>query len=158
MMSTINPPGVVRFGVRNHVPAEPAAMTILAIDQGTTSTRALAVGTDGDAAIASVTRHRQLYPKPGWVEHDPAELVRNLQTSLDAVEGVAAVGIDNQGESCLAWHADTREPVTNVIVWQDNRTGSAVEQLKRDGAETEVMERCGPGQICSFFPETGIFA
>lgn len=143
MISTINPPGVVRFGVRNHVPAEPAAMTILAIDQGTTSTRALAVGTDGDAAIASVTRHRQLYPKPGWVEHDPAELVRNLQTSLDAVEGVVAVGIDNQGESCLAWHADTREPVTNVIVWQDNRTGAAVEQLKRDGAETEVMERCG---------------
>ena len=97
----------------------------------------------GDAAIASVTRHRQLYPKPGWVEHDPAELVRNLQTSLDAAEGVSAVGIDNQGESCLAWHADTREPITNVIVWQDNRTGSAVEQLKRDGAETEVMERCG---------------
>ena len=118
-------------------------MTILAIDQGTTSTRALAVGTDGHAAIASVTRHEQLYPEPGWVEHDPAELVRNLEASLDAVEGVAAVGIDNQGESCLAWHADTREPVTNVIVWQDNRTGSEVERLKRDGAGTEVMERCG---------------
>ena len=118
-------------------------MTILAIDQGTTSTRALAVGADGHAAIASVTRHRQLYPEPGRVEHDPAELVRNLETSLDAVEGVAAVGIDNQGESCLAWHADTREPVTNVIVWQDNRTGSEVERLKRDGAATEVMERCG---------------
>ena len=118
-------------------------MTILAIDQGTTSTRALAVGTDGHAAIASVTRHKQLYPEPGRVEHDPAELVRNLETSLDAVESVAAVGIDNQGESCLAWHADTREPVTNVIVWQDNRTGSEVERLKRDGAATEVMERCG---------------
>ena len=118
-------------------------MTILAIDQGTTSTRALAVGADGHAAIASVTRHKQLYPEPGRVEHDPAELVRNLETSLDAVEGVAAVGIDNQGESCLAWHADTREPVTNVIVWQDNRTGSEVERLKRDGAATEVMERCG---------------
>ena len=77
------------------------------------------------------------------MEHDPAELVRNLEASLDAVEGVAAVGIDNQGESCLAWHADTREPVTNVIVWQDNRTGSEVERLKRDGAGTEVMERCG---------------
>ena len=118
-------------------------MTILAIDQGTTSTRALAVDTDGHAAIASVTRHEQLYPEPGRVEHDPAELVRNLQISLDAVEGVAAVGIDNQGESCLAWHADTREPITNVIVWQDNRTGSEVERLKRDGAGTEVMERCG---------------
>ncbi len=118
-------------------------MTILAIDQGTTSTRALAVDTDGHAAIASVTRHEQLYPEPGRVEHDPAELVRNLRISLDAVEGVTAVGIDNQGESCLAWHADTREPVTNVIVWQDNRTGSEVERLKRDGAGTEVMERCG---------------
>ena len=118
-------------------------MTILAIDQGTTSTRALAVDTDGHATIASVTRHEQFYPEPGRVEHDPAELVRNLETSLDAVEGVTAVGIDNQGESCLAWHADTREPVTNVIVWQDNRTGSEVERLKRDGAGTEVMERCG---------------
>ena len=118
-------------------------MTILAIDQGTTSTRALAVDTDGNAAIASVIRHRQLYPEPGRVEHDPAELVRNLVTSLDAVDGVAAVGIDNQGESCLAWHADTREPVTNVIVWQDDRTGSEVERLKRDGAGAEVMERCG---------------
>lgn len=118
-------------------------MTILAIDQGTTSTRALAVGTDGGATIARVTRHKQFYPQPGWVEHDPEELIRNLEISLDAVEGVAAVGIDNQGESCLAWHADTREPVTNVIVWQDNRTGSEVEALKRDGAEAEVMGRCG---------------
>ena len=118
-------------------------MTILAIDQGTTSTRALAVGTDGSATIACATRHKQLYPRPGWVEHDPAELIRNLETSLDAVEDVSAVGIDNQGESCLAWDADTREPVTNVIVWQDNRTGSEVEKLKRDGTGTEVMERCG---------------
>ena len=118
-------------------------MTILAIDQGTTSTRALAVDTDGSATIASVTRHKQFYPEPGRVEHDPADLVRSIETSLDAVEGVAAVGIDNQGERCLAWHADTREPVTNVIVWQDNRTGSEVERLKRDGAGTEVMERCG---------------
>ena len=131
------------FGVNSHDSVEPAAMTILAIDQGTTSTRALAVGADGSATIARATQHEQLYPEPGWVEHDPAELIRNLETSLDAVEGVAAVGIDNQGESCLAWDADTREPVTNVIVWQDNRTGSKVEALKRDGAETEVMERCG---------------
>ena len=118
-------------------------MTILAIDQGTTSTRALAVSNDGSAAIASVTGHRQIYPRQGWVEHDPEELVRNLRTSLDAVEDVTAVGIDNQGESCLAWDADTREPVTNVIVWQDNRTGTVVERLKREGAEREVMERCG---------------
>ena len=77
------------------------------------------------------------------MEHDPRELIRNLEISLDAVEDVAAVGIDNQGESCLAWHADTREPVTNVIVWQDNRSGPEVERMKREGAETEVMERCG---------------
>ncbi len=118
-------------------------MTILAIDQGTTSTRALAVDNRNGARIVNATRHRQSYPSPGWVEHDPNELINNLQTALDAAEGVEAVGIDNQGESCLGWHADTGEPVTPVIVWQDNRTGDLVEQLKHDGVEQEVMTRCG---------------
>ncbi len=118
-------------------------MTILAIDQGTTSTRALTVFPDGGATIAAVSRHRQYYPKPGWVEHDPRELLRNLRTTLESVDQISAVGIANQGESCLAWHAETREPVSPVIVWQDNRTASTVERLKQDGMVTEVMERAG---------------
>ena len=118
-------------------------MTILAIDQGTTSTRALAVDTDGRAAITSVTRHKQYYPHPGWVEHDSLELVRNIESALESVEDIAAVGIDNQGESCLAWHSDTLEPVSQVIVWQDNRTGEEIERLERNGVGEEVMSRAG---------------
>ncbi len=118
-------------------------MTILAIDQGTTSTRALAVDTNGNASITSVIRHKQYYPQPGWVEHDPLELVRNIESSLESVDNIAAVGIDNQGESCLAWHSDTLEPVSQVIVWQDNRTGETIERLERDGVGEEVMNRAG---------------
>ena len=118
-------------------------MTILAIDQGTTSTRALAVDADGSAAITSVTRHKQYYPQPGWVEHDPLELVRNIESALESVDDISAVGIDNQGESCLAWHAETLEPVSQVIVWQDNRTGDAIEDLERNGVGEEIMNRAG---------------
>ncbi len=118
-------------------------MTILAIDQGTTSTRALTVDDDGRAAISATIRHRQYYPQPGWVEHDPLELVRNLQTVLESATNATAVGIDNQGESCLAWHAETKEPISPVIVWQDNRTADLIEQLTHDGAEAEIMKRAG---------------
>ena len=118
-------------------------MTILAIDQGTTSTRALAVSADGSAEITSVTRHKQYYPQPGWVEHDPLELVRNVESALESAENITAVGIDNQGESCMAWHADSLEPVCRVIVWQDNRTGETIERLEREGVGHEVMERAG---------------
>ena len=118
-------------------------MTILAIDQGTTSTRALAVSADGSAEITSVTRHKQYYPQPGWVEHDPLELVRNIESALESADNITAVGIDNQGESCLAWHADSLEPVCRVIVWQDNRTGETIERLEREGVGHEVMDRAG---------------
>ena len=85
-------------------------MTILAIDQGTTSTRALAVDDDGVASISASIRHRQHYPRPGWVEHDPLELLRNLETVLDSVKNTRAVGIDNQGESCLAGTLSPKNP------------------------------------------------
>ena len=118
-------------------------MTVLAIDQGTTSTRALAVSADGMPKITFVARHHQNYPKPGWVEHDPLELVSHIQTALQSTENVTAVGISNQGESCLAWHADTCEPISPVIVWQDNRTSDVIERLKSDGVANEVMVRAG---------------
>ena len=118
-------------------------MTVLAIDQGTTSTRALTVSDDGAVSISAAIRHRQHYPRPGWVEHDPLEVVRNVQTALDSADGIKAVGIDNQGESCLAWHAVTKEPVSPIIVWQDNRTGDAIEALDSDGVGEEVMRRAG---------------
>ena len=118
-------------------------MALLALDQGTTSTRALRLDKTGEARIETAVAHRQLYPAPGWVEHDPEELLANLQRCLETAAGIEAVGIDNQGESCLAWHAETKEAVSNVIVWQDNRTAARVEALKTDGAEPLVMARAG---------------
>jgi len=117
-------------------------MTILAIDQGTTSTRALCVY-DGRTEITHVARHRQLYPQPGWVEHDAEELVANIEACIEASPAAAAIGIDNQGESCLAWHADSKQPVTPVIVWQDNRTHATIEALKAEGHEARVQALAG---------------
>ena len=97
-------------------------MTILALDQGTTSTRAVIVDEDGTVRIAHTVAHRQSYPGPGRVEHDPEELLANLSACLDAAPGARAVGLANQGESCLGWDARTGRAITPVIVWQDERT------------------------------------
>jgi glycerol kinase len=118
-------------------------MAILAIDQGTTSTRALCVHDDGRVEITHVVKHRQLYPQPGWVEHDAGELITSIEACIDASPEVSAIGIDNQGESCLAWHADSKQALTPVIVWQDNRTHDAIEALKGEGREARVLELTG---------------
>jgi glycerol kinase len=121
-------------------------MSTLAIDQGTTSTRALLVEPDGKARVLHSVAHRQIYPEPSLVEHDPEELIRNIRHCLTAagtVDDVQAVGIDNQGESCLAWDAETGEAVGNVIVWQDGRTSAVTEGLRRDGSEAMVLDRAG---------------
>jgi glycerol kinase len=118
-------------------------MSVLAIDQGTQSTRALRVDADGNVEITRVIKHRQYYPQPGWVEHDPEELIASIQSCIEASPGVSAIGIDNQGESCLAWHADSKQALCPVIVWQDNRTHKAIEQLKADGHEARVLEISG---------------
>ena len=118
-------------------------MTILAIDQGTTSTRALYVDADGNARIAKVVKHKQYYPRSGWVEHDAEELVASILACIEASPDVSALGIDNQGESCLAWHADTKKPLTPVIVWQDNRTQETIDTLKENGHEARVLELAG---------------
>ena len=118
-------------------------MRIAAIDQGTTSTRVLVVEQGSAPAIAHAVRHRQIYPKPGQVEHDPGELLRNIAACLAAAGPVDAIGIDNQGESCLAWDGDTGEPVSPVIVWQDNRSREQIERLRAEGAEPLTLERAG---------------
>lgn len=118
-------------------------MTILAIDQGTTSTRAVEVRQDGSLRVLASVEHRQIYPRPGWVEHDPEELMASLRTCLDAGRGAAAVGLDNQGESCLAWDAETCAPVSPVIVWQDERTADEIERLRAEGAEALTLDRAG---------------
>jgi glycerol kinase len=118
-------------------------MRIAAIDQGTTSTRILVVEDDGTARVAHAVRHRQIHPAPGHVEHDPEEIVAAIEACLAAAGPVDAIGLDNQGESCLAWDAVTREALSPIIVWQDNRTAEATERLKADGAETLTLERAG---------------
>lgn len=118
-------------------------MSVLAIDQGTTGTGVMICDDDGRTTFIETIEHRQIYPQPGWVEHDPEELIRNLQSCIDKNAHVSAIGIDNQGESCLAWNADTGEAVSPVIVWQDNRTQSTIDNLKSDGLESQVLEKTG---------------
>ncbi len=115
-------------------------MRIAAIDQGTTSTRVL-VHDEAGARIAHAVRHEQYHRQPGWVEHDGEELLRNIRECLDAAGAVDAIGLANQGESCVAWDAVTGAAFCPVIVWQDSRTAAWLEGL-RDQAD-EVMARAG---------------
>lgn len=118
-------------------------MRIGAIDQGTTSTRALSCRDDGRAEVVCSFSHRQIHPQAGWVEHDPLELLDNVGKCLVALGDVDAVGLTNQGESCLAWDARTKAPLSPVIVWQDNRTETAMAPLRADGAEVLTLARAG---------------
>ncbi|HML27793.1 MAG TPA: FGGY family carbohydrate kinase [Hyphomicrobium sp.] len=118
-------------------------MRVAAIDQGTTSTRVLVAGTDGTLEIACAVTHQQFHPQPGWVEHDPEELLANIRRCLEAAGPVDAIGIDNQGESCLAWDAETGAALSPVIVWQDNRTADVVGRLKDKGAASLTLSRAG---------------
>lgn len=115
----------------------------ISIDQGTTSTRSLVVEDDGSIAIAKSITHAQHYPNPGWVEHDAEELLANVIACLDAAGPATAIGLSNQGESCLAWDAETGKPLSPVIVWQDDRTSDAIEKLRADGKASDVLARAG---------------
>lgn len=117
-------------------------MRIAAIDQGTTSTRIL-MADAGVPKVVHALEHRQIYPREGWVEHDPEELIANIRACLAAAGPLDAVGIDNQGESCLAWDAETKRALSPVLVWQDSRTVDRIEALKDAGAEVETMARAG---------------
>ncbi|HHI82484.1 MAG TPA: glycerol kinase [Rhizobiales bacterium] len=118
-------------------------MRVVAIDQGTSSTRALVLDETGKGQIVCTREHRQIYPQAGWVEHDPEELLAHVTDCLEAAGPVDAVGIDNQGESCLAWDSETGRAISPVIVWQDRRTENFIEQLKSDGAQELTMARAG---------------
>lgn len=118
-------------------------MAVVAIDQGTTSTRSLVLAKGQAPSVLRAIEHKQVYPQPGWVEHDPEELVRNILLCAEAADDIEAIGIDNQGESCLAWDRETKAAVSPVLVWQDNRTQAAIDRLKADGAEAMVLERAG---------------
>lgn len=117
-------------------------MTILAIDQGTTSTKAFAWTADG-LREGLRRQHRQIRPQQGWVEHDAEELIAHIEALIAAEPELKALGLANQGETVVAWDAETKRPLYNAIVWQDERTADAVEALRRNGIEALTKARAG---------------
>ena len=116
---------------------------VFAIDQGTTGSKAYRLDSSGKFERVGGFDHRQIYPQPGWVEHDPLELLGHLRQLLDQAGDAVAFGLANQGETVIAWDADSGEPVHNAIVWQDARTLPLTEQLKKEGAAKLVTARTG---------------
>lgn len=124
---------------------------LLAIDQGTTSTRAMVFSAALDVLATAQLEYPQHYPHPGWVEHDPEDLwsttlatVREALRRAGAEAGqIAALGITNQRETALLWDRSTGKPIHNAIVWQDRRTAPACAELRAAGQETMLTERTG---------------
>jgi glycerol kinase len=118
----------------------PMARFVAAIDQGTTSTRCMIFDRDGAVAVAQ-KEHAQIFPRPGWVEHDPLEIWKNTQEVIaQAISNaaarpgdIAAVGIANQRETLVVWDRDTATPYCNAIVWQDTRTRQICDELAHEG-------------------------
>lgn len=114
---------------------------IIAIDQGTTSSRAIIFDKKGSIVATGQKEHEQILPKAGWVEHDAAEIWRNVQEVIGLALGradltrhdIAAVGITNQRETAVVWDKNTGKPIYNAIVWQDTRTQEIVDRLAADG-------------------------
>jgi glycerol kinase len=124
---------------------------ILVIDQGTTSTRAIVFGADAAPVASAQAEFPQIYPRPGWVEHDPEALWRTtLATAREALKraacearGLAGIGVANQRETTLIWERSTGRPIANAIVWQDRRTAETCAALKAAGAEPQVTAATG---------------
>ena len=124
---------------------------IAAIDQGTTSSRAILFNRAGEIVSRAQYPFRQIYPQPGWVEHDPAELwnmeKKALAEAVDAAhidpKQIAALGITNQRETTILWERATGRPVYNAIVWQCRRTAAICDQLKADGWSEAVTDKTG---------------
>lgn len=124
---------------------------ILALDQGTTSSRAIVFNRDGAVLSMAQREFAQLFPQPGWVEHNPDDLWNTqYETAKDALgeagvhaRDVAAIGITNQRETTLLWERATGKPLANAIVWQDRRTASICDRLKATGAEDGIRKRTG---------------
>lgn len=124
---------------------------VVALDQGTTSSRAIIFDHDANTISAAQREFTQIYPKPGWVEHDPMEIWATQRSSLTEVlaqsdianEEVAAIGITNQRETTIVWEKDTGHPVYNAIVWQCRRAADFCEKLKADGHEDYIRDTTG---------------
>ncbi len=124
-------------------------MLILAIDLGTTGNRAIVFDRETRVVAQSYREFRQLFPQPGWVEHDPNEIwettravITEAVAQVDANQ-IVAVGVANQRETVISWGPKTGQPLHNAIVWQDRRTAARCEQLRRDGFAAEIHQRTG---------------
>ncbi|HKE31239.1 MAG TPA: glycerol kinase GlpK [Candidatus Angelobacter sp.] len=126
-------------------------MYIGAIDQGTTSTRFMVFDRAGKTVAAAQKEHQQIYPRPGWVEHDPEEIWRCTQQVIAeamqqrnlAPRDLAAIGITNQRETTIVWNRRTGEPVTNALVWQDTRVSNYVAEFTKQGGQDRFRQKTG---------------
>ena len=124
---------------------------VAAIDQGTSSSRCLVFDHQGRIVSLSQKEHEQIFPRPGWVEHDPREILRNVievvHGALDSggldVRDLVSVGIANQRETTVVWDPHTGEPVQNAIVWQDTRTDALCRNLAAEHGQDRFRDRCG---------------
>lgn len=128
---------------------------VAAIDQGTTSTRFMIFDHAGNVVAMDQKEHRQIYPKPGWVEHDPLEIwertVEVMEGALERASGqysvtsdqIAAVGVTNQRETTVVWDKRTGNPVYNAIVWQDTRTDGIIARLAKQGGQNRFRRKTG---------------
>lgn len=124
---------------------------IIALDQGTTSSRCILFDQEGKICSVAQKEFAQIYPKPGWVEHNPMEIWSSqLSVTMEAMgkigahySDIAAIGITNQRETTILWDKETGEPVYNAIVWQCRRTADRIERLKADGLEEMVIQKTG---------------
>jgi glycerol kinase len=124
---------------------------ILALDQGTTSSRAILFNHDGGIVAVAQKEFRQIFPKPGWVEHDAQEIWATqagvasevLQTARAKAADVAAIGITHQRETTVVWDRKTGKPVCNAIVWQDRRTASICDKLRAQKLDRVIQKKTG---------------
>jgi len=124
---------------------------VAAVDQGTTGTRFMIFSPQGQVVGSHYQEHEQIYPQPGWVEHDALEIWRKtqeviagaLKNSGVAPEEIAAIGITNQRETAIVWDPETGEPLHNAIVWQCTRTTEVCQDLINQGLEGKVREKTG---------------
>ncbi|HEY6253633.1 MAG TPA: FGGY family carbohydrate kinase, partial [Candidatus Angelobacter sp.] len=126
-------------------------MYIGAIDQGTTSTRFMVFDRAGRIIAAAQKEHQQIFPRPGWVEHDPEEIWNRTQEVIAEAmhqrglgpRDLAAIGITNQRETTVVWNRKTGEPVTNAVVWQDTRVSDYVSEFSKHGGQDRFRQKTG---------------
>lgn len=124
---------------------------VIALDQGTTSSRCILFDHKGNICSVAQKEFPQIFPNPGWVEHNPMDIWHSIQETMTeamaklsvTASDIAAIGITNQRETTVVWDKATGEPVYNAIVWQCRRTAPIIEKLKEDGYEGYIRKTTG---------------